>query len=642
MPVKEQPRTIVDTSEAGPNKRSFLHLLLGRPLANSEDAEQRVGVLGGIPVFGLDALGSAAYGPEAALTVLIPLGLAGLAYMVPLTVSIIVLLTIVYFSYRQTIEAYPNGAGSYTVARENLGARMGLLAGAALMVDYVLNVAVGISTGIGALVSAAPSLQRHTLSLCLAVLILLTLVNLRGLRETGLVFMIPTYVFLVCLLVAIGIGVAKTVLSGGHPVPLAPPPKLHAAAAGFGAWLLLRSFASGCTAMTGVEAVSNGVQAFREPTVRTARKTLTIIIALLIAMLAGIAMLVRAYHIGATDPGRPGYESVLSQLLGAVAGKGIFYSVAIGSILVVLALSANTSFADFPRLCRAIAQHGYLPYGFTTRGRRLVYSYGVYALAALSAFLLIVFDGVTDRLIPLFAIGAFLSFTLSQGGMVAHWRKQKGYRARHRMLTNAAGAIATGLTVLIVAVAKFTEGAWITLLLIPAIIAFMMTVRHHYDRVAREVSSPSPIELDHLKEPLVVVPVDEWNKVAQKALRFAMTLSRDIQVLHVDSGEKSDQLKQHWDEWVADPAERYHKPAPELVVIESPYRYVVTPILNYVLDLERRNPGRQIAVVVSELVERRWYHYLLHNQRAEVLTALLMVGGDRRIAVINVPWYLTA
>ena len=359
-------------------------------------------------------------------------------------------------------------------------------------------------------------------------------------------------------------------------------------------------------------------------------------------MLAGLAVLVRAYHIGATEPGRPGYESVLSQFIGAVGGKGVFYYVSIGSILVVLSLSANTSFADFPRLCRAIAQHGYLPYGFTTRGRRLVYSYGVYALAALSACLLTVFGGVTDRLIPLFAIGAFLSFTLSQAGMVEHWRKQRGYRAKHKMIMNGVGAIATGLTVLVVAVAKFTEGAWVTILLVPGLIAMMVTIRHHYDRVAREVSNPTPLDLERLEQPLVVVPVDEWNKAAQKALRFAMTLSRDIQVVHVEAGEKSDRLKEHWDEWVAEPAQRRRKPPPELVVIKSPYRYVVTPILNYVLDLERRHADRQIAVIVSELVERRWYHFLLHNQRAEVLTALLVMGGDRRIAVINVPWYLNA
>jgi hypothetical protein len=276
------------------------------------------------------------------------------------------------------------------------------------------------------------------------------------------------------------------------------------------------------------------------------------------------------------------------------------------------------------------------------RGRRLVYSYGVYALAGLSALLLVIFGGVTDRLIPLFAVGAFLSFTLSQAGMVAHWRKQRGHGAKRRMLMNATGAIATGITVLIVTVAKFIEGAWVIILLMPGIIAVMIAIRHHYRRVHREIAETGPLSLEQLQEPLVVVPVDEWNKVAQKALRFALTLSRDIQVIHVDSGEKSDDLKKKWDEWVAEPVRRNRTHAPELVVIRSPYRYVVTPILNYVLDLERRHKDRQIAVVVSELVERRWYHYFLHNQRAEVLTALLTLGGDRRIAVVNVPWYLNA
>jgi hypothetical protein len=255
---------------------------------------------------------------------------------------------------------------------------------------------------------------------------------------------------------------------------------------------------------------------------------------------------------------------------------------------------------------------------------------------------LIVFEGVTDRLIPLFAVGAFLSFTLSQAGMVAHWRRQKRRTAKWHMFVNGIGALATGLTVIVVAVAKFTEGAWITLALIPALIAIMSAVKRHYRKVAREISTKSPLEVDQLTPPLVVVPIDDWNKVSQKALRFAMTLSPEVQALHVDCGENGDMLQKQWDEWVADPAESTGKNPPELVILRSPYRFVVTPILNYVLDLERHHKDRQIAVVVSELVERRWYHYLLHNQRAGVLTALLMVGGDRRIAVVNVPWYLGA
>jgi len=474
------------------------------------------------------------------------------------------------------------------------------------------------------------------------VLAIITFVNLRGARETELVFMAPTYVFVACLLTTIAIGVAKTILSGGDPTPVVKPPALHPAVEGATIWLLLRAFASGCTAMTGVEAVSNGVQAFREPVVKTAQRTLTIIIAVLMITLAGIAYLARVYHIGATVPDRAGYESILSQLIGAVAGKGLFYYVAIGSILTVLSLSANTSFADFPRLCRAMAQNGYLPYEFASRGRRLVYSYGVYSMAALSAILLVVFGGVTDRLIPLFAIGAFLSFTLSQAGMVAHWRKQGGKRVKRSMALNALGAIATGLTVLIVAVAKFTEGAWITILMIPALMTLMVGIRRHYHRVAREVSSASPLELTDMRPPVVVVPIEDWNNVAKKALRFAMTLSDDVRALHVDSGDETDLLEKQWEEYVTGPAREAGRPAPELIVVKSPYRFVVGPILRYVADLERQFTDRQIAVIISEVVERRWYHYLLHNQRAQVLTALLMFAGQRRTAVVNVPWYLEA
>jgi amino acid transporter len=611
----------------------LLDLLFGRPLASGEDNEQRVGAATGIPIFGLDALGSSAYGPEAALTILIPLGLLGVNYILPIVASIVVLLAIVYFSYRQTIAAYPTGGGSYTVARLNLGARAGLFAAAALMIDYLLNVAVGISAGVGALVSAAPSLQPMTLPLCLGILAVLTLINLRGMREAGLVLTVPTYLFIGCLLTTIAIGVAKTFMSGGHPTPLTSPPKLHMAAAGVSAWLILKAFSSGCTAMTGVEAVSNGVQAFQEPVVKCAQRTLTVIIALLMVTLLGIAYLAHAYHIGANDPGKAGYESLLSQLIGAVAGKGIFYYVSIGSILLVLALSANTSFADFPRLCRAVANNGYLPYGFRVRGRRLVYTYGVYSLAALSAVLLIVFGGVTDRLIPLFAIGAFLSFTLSQAGMVMHWRKHDQPNARRNMIVNGVGAVATGATAIVVMVAKFTEGAWITLLMIPALLLFMTAIRRHYHQIALEVARPSPTEVAETAPPIVVVPVDEWNRITRRALRFALKMSQEVKVLHVKSGDESSALTEEWNEWPLHPG------TPELVVLDSPYRAIVNPILNYVVKLEKENPERQVAVVLSELVEGHWFQQFLHNQRASALTKLLKRNSDRRVVIVNVPWY---
>ena len=621
---------------------SLLDLLLGKPLASDQARAECIGVAAGIPIFGLDALSSAAYGPEAALTLLIPLGAAGIAYMIPISASIIVLLAIVYFSYRQTIQAYPGGGGSYTVARQNLGVSAGLLAAAALMIDYVLTVAVGISAGVGALVSAIPSLQSHTLTICLGILVLITLINLRGMRDAGLVFMAPTYLFVGTLLAAILIGLIKTFVSGGHPVPVEPLPRITQATALPGAWLILQAFASGCTAMTGVEAVSNGVKAFREPVVSTARRTLTVIILLLMVLLAGIAYLVRVYGIQATDPGQPGYQSVLSLLLAAVSGRGVFYYVSMASILLVLALSANTAFADFPRLCRAIAQNNYLPHSFATRGRRLVYTQGILVLAALAGVLLAIFGGVTDRLIPLYAVGAFLAFTLSQAGMVGHWRRVGGKGATRSMLINGLGAFATGITVIVVLVAKFVEGAWITVLLIPGLLLAMRLVRRHYHAVFLEVRSKTPLELTDTTPPLVILPVQGWNRIVKKALRFAFKISPNIRAIHVDCGQGSDIFRDEWCRFVEQAAMVAGLAAPELVVLPSPFRLVLAPIVDYVLEAERANPGQQIAVLVPELVERHWYHHLFHNKRASVLKALLLLRGNQRIIVINVPWYLDA
>jgi amino acid transporter len=623
---------------------SFVDVLLGKPLATSDERAEQIGAVAGIPIFGLDALSSAAYGPEAALTLLIPLGAAGVAYIVPVSASIIVLLAIVYFSYRQTIAAYPGGGGSYTVASENLGRYPGLLAGAALMFDYVLTAAVGISAGVGALVSAVPQLQPHTLALCLGILVIVTIVNLRGVREAGVFFMIPTYAFLGSMLCAILIGVTKTVFAAGHPVPVAAPPVSVAgpATVAVSMWLLLQVFSNGCTAMTGVEAVSNGVRAFREPTVRNAQRTLTVIIGLLAILLAGIAYLVRAYGIQATDPGLPGYQSVISLLVAAVAGRGVFYYFTIGSVLVILSLSANTAFADFPRLFKAVAHDGFLPHSFGYRGRRLVYSEGIYVLAVLAGILLIVFRGVTDRLIPLFAIGAFLAFTLSQAGMVGHWRRNRGRGAGRSMLINGLGAAATGVTLVVVLVAKFTSGAWVSVLLIGGMMSAMMWVHRHYDEVADEVRCPHPLQIEYLGPLIVIVPIQSWSLISQRAMQFALTLSPEVHALHVGTEEETNALQNNWKQLVEEPVARAGGTPPNLVTLTSPYRLVIKPIQDYVLEMETKNPGRQIAVIVPELVERHWYHYPLHNQRAELLKALLLVKGSRNIVLINVPWYIKA
>jgi len=617
-------------------------LLFGKPLATLEDSEQRLGTGAGIGVFGLDALSSAAYGPEAALTLLIPLGALAVHYVVPISFSIIALLIIVYVSYRQTIAAYPGGGGSYTVARENLGPHAGLLAAAALIVDYILVVAVGISAGVGALVSAVPSIQPHTLAICLGILAAITLINLRGMRETGNLFMVPTYLFIACLLGTIGLGLAKALLSGGHPIAVVPPHPLKATATAVGAWIILQSFSSGCTAMTGVEAVSNGVKAFREPAVNTARRTLTAIIGILILMLAGIAWLAQIYHVGATDPGLPGYDSLLSQLIGAIAGRGLFYYISIGSVLAVLALSANTAFADFPRLCQIVSDDGYLPNAFSARGRRLVFTYGIYVLAILSGALLVIFRGVTDRLIPLFAIGAFLAFTLSQAGMVVHWKRLGAKAAWQSIIVNGLGATVTGITVVVVLAAKFTEGAWITVLLIPSILVAMTWVHRHYQEVTKEIELQTPINLTHLNPPVVIVPLQAWTKIAEKAMRFAIHLSPDVYALQVRVSDKTPDLSSRWCHLIEGPALELGVPVPRLTVVESPYRQLFRPILDFVTHIEEKFPDRYVTVLIPEVVERHWYHYFLHNQRAAVLKALLFVRGNQRINVLNIPWYLDA
>jgi hypothetical protein len=483
-------------------------------------------------------------------------------------------------------------------------------------------------------------LQKHTLALCLVILIVVTLANLRGVSESGGIFLVPTYLFIFCMLAMIALGVFKALATGGHPIPVVAPARAAGATEALGIWLLLRAFASGCTAMTGVEAVSNGVQAFEEPAPLTARFTLTLVIAILMVTLGGIAFLCKAYGIPATIPGQPGYQSVLSQLFAAVSGKGVFYGISIVSILLVLSLSANTAFADFPRLGRAVAENGFLPHGLKVRGRRLIFTQGVYALALLAGILLVVFKGVTDRLIPLYAVGAFMAFTLSQAGMVMHWKRVGGQGSTKSMFVNGLGAVATGLTVIIVLIAKFTEGAWITLLLIPGLILLMRFVKRHYDHVAAETEDRGQLNLRDLAPPLVVLTIDRWSRITNKALRFAMSISPEVRAIHVEFDQESDLLASRWAELVEEPARLAGRDGPPLVVLQSRYRFVIRPILDYVLDLEKSRPERQIAVLTPELVERRWYLNLLHNHRSSVLKALLLFQGNKRITVINIPWYL--
>jgi amino acid transporter len=619
---------------------SLTDSLFGRPLATSEERAEHIGVAAGIPIFGLDALTSAAYGPETALALLIPLGLMGIQYIVPIISAILILLVIVYFSYRQTIAAYPGGGGSYTVATENLGTGPGLLAAAALMIDYILTAAVGISAGVEAIVSDQQWLLPHTLLLCLVILAVLALVNMRGVKDTGAAFIIPTFLFVGTLLISIGVGIFHVFQTGGHPVPQTPLPAPSVQLIGY--WLLLKAFSNGCAAMTGVEAVSNGVMAFREPRTKNAQRTLTVIIGILIILLFGTAWLAKKYQIMAMEPSDPHYQSLLSLIVKAVFGRGWFYHFTMWSVFLALCLSANTAFADFPRLTRAIAMRDYLPHVFILRGRRLLFSHGIYALTGLTAVILIMFGGVTDRLISLYAIGAFLAFTLSQAGMVMHWKKEDpSHRGRYwHMFVNGTGAVATGITTIIVLIAKFTSGAWVTALLVPTLILLMVAVKQHYTRVKGEMVDMTPLNTANLEQPLVVIPMARWDRITEKALRFGMLLSKEIKVVTVDCDEGEEALCTIWDSKVIGPVRKAHLSEPELITLHSSYRLVIGPLIDYIFELERQNPGRKVAVLLPELVVQHWWENLLHNQRVQLLKLILLLKGNQRIIVVNIPWYL--
>jgi amino acid transporter len=619
---------------------SLTDSLFGRPLATSEERAEHIGVAAGIPIFGLDALTSAAYGPETALALLIPLGMVGIQFIVPIISAILILLIIVYFSYRHTIAAYPGGGGSYTVATENLGTGPGLLAAAALMIDYILTAAVGISAGVEAVVSDQQWLLPHTLLLCLVILGVLALVNMRGVKDTGAAFILPTFLFVGSLLVSIGVGAFHVFKTGGHPVhtvPL-PPPSIKL----IGYWLLLKAFSNGCAAMTGVEAVSNGVMAFGEPRTKNAQRTLTVIIGILIILLFGTAWLAKKYQIMAMDPSDPNYQSLLSLIVKAVFGRGWFYHATMWSVFLALCLSANTAFADFPRLTRAIAMRDYLPHVFILRGRRLLFSHGIYALTGLTAVILIMFGGITDRLISLYAIGAFLAFTLSQAGMVMHWRNEDPtHKGRHwHMFVNGTGAVATGVTTVIVLIAKFTSGAWVTALLVPTLILLMIGVKQHYTRVNGQMVDMTPLNVSNLQEPLVVIPMARWDRITEKAMRFGMLLSKEIKVVNVDCDDGEEALCTIWDKKVLEPIQQEHLAEPELVTLHSSYRLVIGPLIDYIFELERQNPGRKVAVLLPELVVRHWWENLLHNQRVQLLKLILLLKGNQRIIVVNIPWYL--
>lgn len=615
---------------AGQWMAAVRHLLVGQPLATAEQVHERLTKVKALAVFSSDALSSVAYATEEILLVLTAAGAAALSGVLPISLAIALLLAIVAISYRQTIHAYPNGGGSYIVAKDNLGNLAGLTAGAALMIDYVLTVAVSISSGVAAVTSAAQALHPYSLQLALAALIFMVVVNLRGIRESGTIFAAPTYVFIASILLLLGVGIFKIVLLGasGHNILQgAPPEAVVKASQNLTLFLILRAFASGCTAMTGVEAVSNGVPAFKPPESNNAAKTLTAMAIILGIMFLGISLL--AHHFGLVPNGQ---ETILSQLGHRVFIGGPLYYILQAATFLILVLAANTSFADFPRLSSIMARDNFLPHQFTFRGDRLAFTNGILVLSVLAGILLIVFKADTDRLIPLYAVGVFLSFTLSQSGMVRHWLRLRGARWRRSLLMNGMGAVATAIVTVIIAATKFVHGAWVVVALIPVLVAIFYGIYGHY-RHAQE-----QLELTDLPKPLpeervgaVIVPIAGISRAVVRTLAYARAISSDVTAVHVtDDLSSADELRQKWEQW---------DNGVPLLILEAPYRSFIGPFLAYIDALDARSPGSLVTVVLPEAVPKHWWQNFLHNQTGLRLKLALLSRPNT--VVTDIPYHLT-
>lgn len=609
----------------------FKRVLFGRPLSSDRLEHERLNKKTALAVLSSDAISSVAYATEQTLLVLAILGAAALNYVIPISAIIVALLMLVAISYRQTIFAYPAGGGSYTVAKENLGRGPGLVAAAALLTDYILTVSVSISGGVAAITSAYASLAPHTVALCISAIAVLMLVNLRGVRESGIAFSVPTYVFILLMLALIGVGVTRGVM-GHDAAPLAAAPRVDALSAsqhslGFPAgfaltYLLLRAFAEGCVAMTGTEAISNGVGAFRQPSASNAAKTLGWMAAILATFFIGTSYLAKHYGVMPSAT-----ETVLSQIGRHVFGGGALYFALQYATFAVLVLAANTAFADFPRLASILATDGYMPRQFAARGDRLAFSNGIIVLALMAMLLVWLFVGDTSALIPLYAIGVFVCFTLSQTGMVLHWLKCREPGWRWRAWLNGIGAVATAGVTIVQVITKFTHGAWIVVLIIPLIILLLRTIHRHYEHFSAELAYTGQAPLMFLHH-TVIVPVNGISKPTAGALVYATTISEDVRAVYVAVDDASTaEFEAAWEAWdIGVP----------LVVIPSPFRSVLRPIVDYVEGLSSRGETDLVTIVVPEIVPRHWWEHLLHNKTALFIRTAFMFRPH--VVVTAVPY----
>jgi amino acid transporter len=599
------------------------HFLIGAPLATAAAPHERLNKIRALAVFSSDALSSVAYATEETMKVLILAGLGALSLTMGVSITIALLLAIVATSYRQTISAYPNGGGSYIVASDNLGKVPGLVAAASLMIDYVLTVAVSIAAGVDAITSAFPVLLPAHVILAVLGTVVLTLGNLRGRRESGTIFAVPTYIFIFSLYGLIIYGVIRILLGGIPYTPAVPPP---APSRTLGLLLILTAFAQGCSAMTGTEAISNGVPAFKEPSAANARTTLVWMAVVLGTLFLGVSILATHLNVIPNDQ-----ETVISQIARAVVGEGPYYYLIQFSTAAILILAANTSFQDFPLLSSILARDGYMPHQFSFRGDRLAYSNGIMALAILAVLLLVIFQGSVDALIGLYAIGVFVSFTLSQSGMVMHWLRERGANWRRSIVVNGAGAVTTAIVSLVIAWTKFPEGAWVVLLVTPLIVMLFLLIKRHYRLVAEQTSPETPIEAGAVRV-RAIVPVGSLNLPSKQALAFAQAVAPSVTAVHVtDDLDEAKALQKAWQEKVG-------QAAGDLVLIESPYRSLVSPLLGYLDMVREEHPNDTLLVVLPEFVPSRWWEHLLHNQTAFVLKAALLFRPG--IVVADVPYHI--
>ncbi len=595
--------------------------LLGHPLATKQAAHERLSNPVALAIFSSDPLSSVAYASEEILLVLVLAGTAALHYSIGISLVIVGLVAILTASYRQVIFAYPSGGGAYVVAKSTLGEPSGLVAAAALLIDYVLTVAVSVAAGIAAITSAVPELHEHRVGLGILAITILTWGNLRGVRESGRIFALPTYLFVGGLGLVIFVGLGRAVFGSPaeHPLPSVP------AVEGLTLFLLLRAFSSGCTALTGIEAISNGVPAFRAPASQNAATTMIWMATMLGGLFLGITILAYVYGLVPREE-----ETLISQIARISLGGGALYYFMQASTMLILILAANTSYNGFPRLASLLAQDSFLPHQMRNVGDRLAFSNGIFILGLSAALLLILFHGETHALIPLYAIGVFLSFTLSQVGMVRHWQDRKGRGWRKKFVINLTGAVATGVATVVLAITKFTHGAWMVIFLIPLLISMFKKIQWHYKMADWQLSLTM---YDRPKSPppnIVVMPIGSVNRAVVIALDYVRQRAQDFRAVHVDvDPEETAKVKADWEKWGG---------GIPLVVLPSPYRSFLPPLLDYIEKVRQENPGGWVTVVLGEVVPARWWENLLHNQRALLIKAALLFKF--RVIVTDVPYHL--